>query len=160
MGAAASKSNGVKLDNTDADYYQLHLSAIFSDIYVESVQDQLPLFINTIAAQPDTAKSTADDIDFAAQQRFKKIMAIMSPTALTSGGGANSWDLGPVGGGSAFKESNRKRMRFLLRIYQVCLTTFAVEGCFTDALLRTLGVQQPSDTEQGGAGSGRHAQPH
>jgi hypothetical protein len=118
MGATTSKSNGTKLDNTDADYYQLHLSAIFSDIYVESVQDQLPQFSSTAASPPDAAVSTAADSDFVTQQRFKKIMAIMSPTDLTSGS-ANCWDLGPVASGSAFKENNRKRMRLLLRIYQV-----------------------------------------
>jgi hypothetical protein len=121
MGATVS-SAGSKPDKVDADYYQLHLSAVFNDAYVNAVYDQLPIFehsnLNEESADQSTNKS---DVETAQDERFKRVMAILGPSEIN---GDTKHGLGwNIGSGareqSSFAENNKKRMRLLLRIYQV-----------------------------------------
>lgn len=122
MGATVS-SAGAKPDKSDVDYCQLHLSAIFNEAYVNSVYDQLPVFE---ATAENVTRSSAEDvtsgeeIESAYNIKFKKIISILSPYGLSDGDEGSGWNLGSVvTEKSSFEENNKKRMRLLLRIYQV-----------------------------------------
>lgn len=122
MGASVS-SAGSYPDKGDADYCQLNLSAIFNDAYVNSVFEQLPVFEITASNDKDSAdlpRSHAD-VESAQDIKFKKLIAIIGSDGLNDNAkGGSKWIIGPqTEGKSAFEERNRKRLRLLLRIYQV-----------------------------------------
>lgn len=122
MGASVS-SAGSKPDKGDADYCQLNLSAIFNDAYVNSVFDQLPVFEITADTNKDSAdlSTSQSDVESAQDIKFKKLMTIIGPDGLSDDAkGGSQWNIGPSSQEkSAFRENSQKRLRLLLRIYQV-----------------------------------------
>ena len=120
MGASVSNS-GTKPDKSDSDYCQLHLSAVFNEVYVNTIYDQLPVYVSTgPSSVPDDHKSSTIEEAASTQLiKLKKVMAILGPIVYNDNGEQTAREVGTSSEKSAFAENNGKRMRLLLRIYQV-----------------------------------------
>ena len=124
MGANLTTLKDSKTSKSDADYCQLHLSAVFNDAYVQSICDELPEY--AMLASPSDKLQVTPSVDQgphdAAQAvKLQKLMTILAPTSSK----ANSQETEPssahdaVNRKSSFAANNHNRLRLLLRMYQV-----------------------------------------
>lgn len=126
MGGNISSVGATKADKDDSDYCQLHLSAVFNEAYVSSILDQLPEYTPSPKSTKgsDIPEGSVKDGDNAHALKFKKLMTILAPTLKLDDRDINaaSWSLYKAQADkSAFESNNAKRIRLLLRIYQVAL---------------------------------------
>lgn len=128
MGASLTTLKDSKSSKSDADYSQLHLSAVFNDAYVQSVSEELPEY-SLLALQggkgPDKTENTQSCADTSQAAKFEKLMTILSPSLSESSAQqeTESWVVNDTANRkSAFVFNNRNRLRLLLRVYQVYIT--------------------------------------
>ena len=130
MGVSVSKTNN-KQDKPDAEYSQLHLSAVFNEAFVSGVFEQLPEYLTDLSALEDEAfgdsavKKDSDDLC-----RLKKIMTILGPSSKEEND-VDQWSIGGTAEKSLFASNNKKRVRLLLRIYQVKILLCSVLSVYT-----------------------------
>ncbi len=127
MGANLTTLRESKGSKNDADFCQLHLSAVFNDAYVQSVCDDLPEYA-LLAHPDDKAKDKTSDtkgsVDTLQAVKLDKLMAILSPSMPENDNqpDTDAWVTNDTANKkSAFVHNNRNRLRLLLRVYQVCL---------------------------------------
>lgn len=130
MGANLTTLRDSKGSKNDADFCQLHLSAVFNEAYVQSVCDDLPEYA-LLAHPDDKAKDKANDTQGSADTlravKLNKLMAILSPNLPESDAqhDTDAWVMNDAASKkSAFVHNNRNRLRLLLRVYQVRLALF------------------------------------
>jgi len=124
MGANLTTLKESKSSKSDADYCQLHLSAVFNDAYVQSICDELPEY--AMLAPPSNKPQTpalADQgpTDTAQAVKLQKLMTILAPTSINAkdqeSEASSAQDA--VNRKSSFAANNHNRLRLLLRMYQV-----------------------------------------
>jgi len=130
MGANLTTLRESKGSKNDADFCQLHLSAVFNEAYVQSVCDDLPEYA-LLAHPDDKAKDKTSDVqgsvDTLQAVKLDKLMAILSPSLPESDNqqDTDAWVTNDTANKkSAFTHNNRNRLRLLLRVYQVRLSVF------------------------------------